>query len=35
MKGWIMVSPEGTAADDDLAGWVDAGADFASVLPPK
>jgi TfoX-like protein len=35
MKGWILVGPEATAADDDLAGWVDAGADFAAALPPK
>jgi hypothetical protein len=34
MKGWILVGPEVTA-DDDLAGWVDAGADFAASLPPK
>jgi TfoX N-terminal domain len=35
MKGWILVGREATAADDDLAGWVDAGADFAASLPPK
>jgi TfoX/Sxy family transcriptional regulator of competence genes len=35
MKGWILVSPEGTTTDGDLAGWVDAGADFASSLPAK
>jgi TfoX/Sxy family transcriptional regulator of competence genes len=35
MKGWILVSSDGTAADDELAGWVDAGAEFASALPPK
>jgi hypothetical protein len=35
LKGWITVSPQGTASDEDLAGWVDAGADFASSLPPK
>jgi hypothetical protein len=35
MKGWILVAPDATAADDDLAGWVDAGADFAASLPPK
>jgi TfoX N-terminal domain len=35
MKGWILVGPEATAADDDLAGWVDAGGDFAASLPPK
>jgi hypothetical protein len=35
MRGWILVAAEGTAADEDLAGWVDAGADFAASLPPK
>ncbi|HEX6229532.1 MAG TPA: TfoX/Sxy family protein [Solirubrobacterales bacterium] len=34
-RGTVFVDPEGTAADDDLAGWVDAGADFAASLPPK
>jgi TfoX/Sxy family transcriptional regulator of competence genes len=35
MKGMVYVDPEGTATDDDLASWVDAGADFATSLPPK
>jgi hypothetical protein len=35
MKGWILVGPEGTVSDEDLAGWVDAGADFAASLPAK
>jgi TfoX N-terminal domain len=35
LKGWILVGPEATAADGDLAAWVDAGADFAASLPPK
>lgn len=35
MKGMVFVDPAGTAADEDLAGWVDAGADFAASLPPK
>ncbi len=34
-RGWIVVAPEGLDDDADLAGWVDAGADFASSLPPK
>jgi hypothetical protein len=34
MRGWIFVSPEGTE-EEALAGWVDAGADFASSLPAK
>src|SRR5689334_7629315 len=35
MSGWILVDPAALEADEDLAGWVDAGADFASSLPPK
>lgn len=35
MKTTVYVDPGGTDADDDLAGWVDAGADFAAALPPK
>jgi hypothetical protein len=35
LKGWILVGPAATASDEDLAGWVDAGADFAASLPPK
>jgi TfoX/Sxy family transcriptional regulator of competence genes len=34
-KNMVFVDAEGTAGDADLAGWVDAGADFASSLPPK
>ena len=35
MKGWVFVGPEATASDQDLAGWVDAGADFAASLSSK
>ncbi len=35
MKGMIYVAPAGTKANKDLAGWVEAGADFATSLPPK
>jgi len=35
MKGMVFVDSAGTVADDDLASWVDAGADFAASLPPK
>jgi TfoX/Sxy family transcriptional regulator of competence genes len=35
MKGMIYVDSAGTEADEDLAGWVEAGADFATSLPPK
>ena len=34
-KNMVYVDAEGTASDTDLAAWVDAGADFASSLPPK
>lgn len=34
-KNMVYVSPEGTATDESLAEWVDAGADFAASLPPK
>jgi TfoX/Sxy family transcriptional regulator of competence genes len=35
MKGMVFVDRAGTETDEDLAGWVDAGADFATSLPPK
>ena len=35
MKSMIIVDAEGIAADEDLAEWVEAGADFAASLPPK
>ncbi|HEY1354810.1 MAG TPA: TfoX/Sxy family protein [Solirubrobacterales bacterium] len=34
-RNMIFVDGEGTASDADLAAWVDAGADFATSLPPK
>lgn len=35
MKTAIYVDPEGTADDESLAAWVEAGAALASSLPPK
>lgn len=35
MKGFVVVSPQGTASDEALATWVELGADFAASLPPK
>jgi TfoX/Sxy family transcriptional regulator of competence genes len=35
MRNIVMVAPAATAEDSELAGWVDAGADFAASLPPK
>jgi TfoX/Sxy family transcriptional regulator of competence genes len=34
-KGWLLVSGGALADGDALQGWVDAGADFATSLPPK
>jgi TfoX/Sxy family transcriptional regulator of competence genes len=34
-KNMVYVDPQGTASDKDLAAWVEAGADYASSLPPK
>ena len=33
MKSIVYVGPEATAGDDDLTGWVDAGAAYARVAP--
>jgi len=35
MRGWVFVAPEATADDDQLEGWVEAGAAYAESLPPK
>lgn len=35
MKGMLFVDSAGTESDEDLAGWVEAGADFAASLPAK
>jgi TfoX/Sxy family transcriptional regulator of competence genes len=35
MKNMVYVDPAGTESDEDLAAWVEAGADFAASLPPK
>jgi TfoX/Sxy family transcriptional regulator of competence genes len=35
MKGWILVAPEGVAADDELDAWVRRGVAYARSLPPK
>jgi TfoX/Sxy family transcriptional regulator of competence genes len=34
-KNMVYVAPAGTAGDPALASWVEAGADFATSLPPK
>jgi exosome complex RNA-binding protein Rrp42 (RNase PH superfamily) len=33
MSGWLRVSPEDVATDDDLEYWVDLGVDYARSLP--
>ena len=35
MSGWLIVGEDGVSSDEDLSGWVDAGADYAASLPPK
>lgn len=35
MRGWVSVSREGFAGDDDFASWVAQGVDYASSLPAK
>jgi TfoX/Sxy family transcriptional regulator of competence genes len=35
MKGWVVVTPEGLAGDDDLRNWVRQGVAFAASLPEK
>ncbi len=35
MRGFVVVGGQSIAQDGELRGWVDAGADYASSLPPK
>lgn len=35
MNGWVRVSAEGVADDDDLSRWVESGVGYARSLPPK
>jgi TfoX/Sxy family transcriptional regulator of competence genes len=35
MRGWILVAPDNTAEDTQLADWVEVGLQFAGSLPPK
>jgi hypothetical protein len=35
MSGFVLVDSEGVAADEELARWVDTGADYAASLPAK
>jgi hypothetical protein len=35
MQGWLLVSADAHAEDDDLRRWVGRGLDYAGSLPPK
>ena len=35
MRGFVVVGGQSIAQGGQLTGWVDAGADYASSLPPK
>ncbi len=35
MPGWLRVTPEHLATDDDLSPWVELGVGYARSLPPK
>jgi hypothetical protein len=35
MKGWVVVSEDGIAEDEQLRAWVERSVAFASLLPPK
>ena len=35
MKGWIFVTPEGVAREEELEKWIEKGVEFASKLPGK
>jgi TfoX/Sxy family transcriptional regulator of competence genes len=35
MKGWLFVGADAIEEPEGLAGWVEAGADYAASLPPK
>jgi TfoX/Sxy family transcriptional regulator of competence genes len=35
MRGWVVVTAAGYAADEELRAWVQRGATYALTLPPK
>jgi hypothetical protein len=35
MPGWLRVSADSLATDDDLSPWVEIGIGYARSLPPK
>lgn len=35
MRGWLLVGPGATGAEESLAAWVAESAAFAASLPPK
>ena len=35
MKGWVIIAPEGIAADSDLKSWIQLAKEFVKGLEPK
>ena len=35
MTGWVVITPKGVSADEDLQKWVNWGERYARSLPPK
>src|SRR3954452_20799725 len=35
LDGWLRVTTEAIADDDDLARWIEVGSTYAGTLPPK
>ncbi len=35
MRGWVVITAEGCAADQDLKAWVQQGVEYALSLPAK
>jgi TfoX/Sxy family transcriptional regulator of competence genes len=35
MRGWVMVEPDGTDSDGQLANWIQRAAEFVGTLPAK
>jgi hypothetical protein len=35
VKGWVIVDPNGTDTDRQLAAWIDKAVEFVELLPAK
>jgi TfoX/Sxy family transcriptional regulator of competence genes len=35
MDGWLRITGEAVAGDDDLSRWIEVGTSYAGSLPPK